>query len=145
MIFVLAILQQLVFPQGVDVSTYPKIYRCEIQTLSQVYDADTITKPDCHLGMGVKVRIRPGLRVYGINAPEVRGDGKEWGQACRDKLRAAIKENEMSFEFMAVTNSKGIERKGKYGRPLGHLFINGENMALSLVGTSCAELVDYDK
>jgi len=144
MIWLLAIFQQLVFPQGVDVSTYPKIYHCEIQTLSQVYDADTITKPDCHLGMGVKVRIRPGLRLFGINAPEVRGEGKARGQACRDTLREAVKANGMSFEFMAVTNSKGVERKGKYGRPLGHLFIDGENMALAMVGTGCAELVDYD-
>lgn len=144
MLQILIILQQIVFPQSVDTETYPRVYPCEVRTLSQVYDADTITKPDCHLGMGVKVRIRPGLRLYGFDAPEVRGETKLEGRRCRDALRQTIKDNDMKFEFLAVRDGKGEERKGKYGRPLGHMFIDGQNVALRLMEADCATVKDYD-
>lgn len=144
MLWVLVILQQITFPQGVDARTYPKVYQCKIKTLVQVYDADTITKPDCDLGMGVTMRIQKGLRLYGINALEVRGEGKDAGQACRDQLRQVLKENDMRFDFMAVTNKNGEEVKGKYGRPVGHMFVNGMNMSLWAIHNGCAVQHDYD-
>ncbi len=81
--------------------------------VTAVYDADTITV-DVDLGFrawlrGVKVRL------YGIDAPEMRGPERPDGITSRDWLRGEI----LGQEIIMRTYK---DRTGKYGRWLASLY-----------------------
>lgn len=81
--------------------------------VTSVYDADTITV-DVDLGFrawlrGVKVRL------YGIDAPEMRGPERPDGITSRDWLREQI----LGREIVMRTYK---DRTGKYGRWLATLY-----------------------
>lgn len=74
-----------------------------------VFDGDTI-RADIDLGLGVWKRHEP-LRLFGINAPELRGETMAAGKAARDALRSRILE-----KYVRVRTIK--DRTEKYGRYL---------------------------
>lgn len=78
-----------------------------------VYDGDTIT---VDLDLGFKMWVRGAkIRLYGINAPEVRGPTRHEGLVSRDYLRELILGRPV---FIMTTRDK----RGKYGRMLGTIF-----------------------
>ena len=79
-----------------------------------VYDGDTITV-DVDLGFGVWMK-KQKLRLYGINAPEVRGAEKEEGKISRDAVRAMIPDG---CDLVVETKR---DKKGKYGRWLANIY-----------------------
>lgn len=99
-----------------------------------VYDGDTITA-DVDLGMhtwqrGVKVRLAR------IDAPEVRGDEREQGFAARDWVRERILGKEIVIQTIK-------DKKGKYGRYLGEIWLNDENLNDAIVSAGHADYRDY--
>ena len=86
-------------------------YRAEIVS---VYDGDTITV-DIDVGFGVWLHGQK-IRLYGINAPEVRGDEREAGIRSRDALR------QMLPPGRSVVIATRRDKKGKYGRWLGEVY-----------------------
>ena len=84
-----------------------------------VYDADTITV-DIDLGFGI-IYTGQKLRLLGIDAPEVRGKERPEGLKSRDALRAKIMGKDIT-----IRTSK--DRKGKYGRWLGIIYIDNINI-----------------
>tara|TARA_A100001515_G_scaffold144015_1_gene146801 strand:- start:2304 stop:2627 length:324 start_codon:yes stop_codon:yes gene_type:complete len=88
-------------------------------TVVKVYDGDTITV-DIDLGFGIVLR-KQKIRLYGVNTPEVRGEEKELGKKVRDLLREKI-----LGETIIVKTIK--DKKGKYGRWLGTIFHQEENI-----------------
>jgi len=108
-------------------------YRARI---ASIYDADTV-RADIDLGFYIwnKNQI---LRLYGIDAWEVRGGEKDQGIAARDALR----------ELMPVGTEVTIrtlkDKKGKYGRWLAFIDLdNGVVVNDWLVREGHAELADY--
>jgi micrococcal nuclease len=93
------------------VVTPPYIYRA---LCVSVYDGDTITV-DVDLGFGVWMHGQK-LRLFGINAPEVRGDEREAGLESRDALRAMLPAGK------PIVIATKRDRKGKYGRWLAEVF-----------------------
>ena len=91
-------------------------YSAEVK---KVYDGDTITV-DFDLGFGIILR-KQKIRLVGINAPEVRGKQREAGLKTRDSLRARI-----LGKTVTIKTSK--DKKGKYGRWLGEVYIKDENI-----------------
>ena len=89
--------------------------------ITSVYDGDTITAT-FDLGMRIK---REGLKVrlYGINAPELRGETLIEGRASRDFLRELILGKEAVIQTMK-------DKKGKYGRYLGKIWLEKDNQWL---------------
>jgi micrococcal nuclease len=81
----------------------------------KIYDADTITV-DIDLGFGTWLKNQQ-IRLYGINAPEVRGESKEAGLAARDVL---IKWIPIGSDIIIKTHK---DDKEKYGRWLGEIFV----------------------
>lgn len=79
-----------------------------------VYDADTI-RINIDLGLGITNNGDNGkgvsVRLYGINAPEVRGDEREQGIIARDRLRDLILDKEVIIQTIK-------DKTGKYGRYL---------------------------
>tara|TARA_Y100001938_G_scaffold91444_1_gene125447 strand:+ start:1461 stop:1787 length:327 start_codon:yes stop_codon:yes gene_type:complete len=91
-------------------------YRALVQ---KVYDADTITV-DIDLGFDIILK-KQKIRLVGINAPEVRGEERQHGLISRDALRSKI-----ANKWVIIQTEK--DKKGKYGRWLGTVVLDGENI-----------------
>ena len=95
-------------------------YKYKANVIS-VYDGDTIT---CNIDLGFGIIIKKQkIRLYGINTPELRGDDKEKekGIIARDKVRELINGKEIILQSIK-------DKKGKYGRWLGIIYINNINI-----------------
>lgn len=100
----------------------------------KVYDGDTITC-DIDCGFGVELK-KQKIRLYGINTPEVRGEEKEKGIVSRNKLRELILQKNIVLKTIK-------DKKGKYGRYLGIIFLDGKNINDWLVDNNLAIRVEY--
>jgi micrococcal nuclease len=89
-------------------------YRCNVVS---VYDGDTVTA-DIDLGMGVWLH-GAKLRLYGINAPELRGPEKVAGKRSRDFLKRLLDGKRIVLETIE-------DKTGKYGRWLAVLWVKGQ-------------------
>tara|TARA_R100000231_G_scaffold18031_1_gene18495 strand:+ start:444 stop:770 length:327 start_codon:yes stop_codon:yes gene_type:complete len=99
-------------------------------TVVKVYDGDTITV-DFDLGFGIVLK-KQTIRLFGINTPEVRGPEKFDGIISRDALRQRI-----LGEQVIIKTSK--DKKGKYGRWLGEVFVEDENINQWLISEGYAK------
>jgi micrococcal nuclease len=77
-----------------------------------VYDADTV-RADIDLGLSTWRHGEP-LRLYGINAPEMRGPERLAGILARDALRARVLGKELTIRTIK-------DEREKYGRYLAVL------------------------
>jgi len=101
-----------------------------------VYDADTI-KVGVDLGFGIYFNMG-SCRLYGINAPEVRGDERERGIAARDYVRNIL----MPLDKFVIRSHK--HAKGKYGRYLIEVILpDGRNLNEMLVENGYAIKKEY--
>tara|TARA_R110000796_G_scaffold19255_1_gene57846 strand:- start:6676 stop:7008 length:333 start_codon:yes stop_codon:yes gene_type:complete len=108
----------------------PYTYKAKIIS---VYDGDTVTA-QADLGFGVKMKIK--VRLAGINTPEVRGKERPEGLKSRDFLRNLILDKEV-----IIQTSK--DKKGKYGRYIGVIYIDDKNVNEILVENNLAEKKEY--
>ena len=90
-------------------------YECEI---TRVIDGDTVVAL-VHLGLSVQTE--QTLRLFGINAPEMRGSESSAGARARDRLRELV-ETHAPIRLYTVRNRAGREQRGKYGRYLATLY-----------------------
>ncbi|MBL4892542.1 MAG: thermonuclease family protein [Rhizobiaceae bacterium] len=116
------------------------LYRYQAE-ITKVYDADTITA-DVDLGFHTW-RKGEKLRLYGINAPEVRGIEKPEGIVARDALRARILGKNVTICTIKASKSRRIDKRGKYGRYLAKIYLDGENINDWLVAKGFAEYRNY--
>ncbi len=94
-----------------------RLYRYKAVVRS-VYDGDTCT---VDIDLGLKTWIHgEKLRLYRINAPEVRGAEQEAGLRARDFLRSQIDDKEVYIQTVK-------DRKGKYGRYLAEIWLDAED------------------
>lgn len=114
------------------------MYKYKAKIIS-VYDGDTV-RANIDLGFGIHNNGNTGkgesLRLFGINAPEVRGEAREKGLESRDRLRELILGKEV--EIHSIKDSKG-----KYGRYLANIFLDNENINEKLVSEGFAEFKEY--
>ena len=102
----------------------PYIYR--IKTVGKVVDGDTI---DADIDLGFDISLTKRIRLAGIDTPESRTtnlkekalglESKEWMK----KTLAGAKDILIKTELPDSTE--------KYGRIIGHLFINGQETSLN--------------
>lgn len=83
--------------------------------VTEVYDGDTITV-DIDLGFGIKLTDQK-IRLFGINAPELKGKTKTEGIKSRDKLTELVLNKQIKIQTIK-------DKKEKYGRILGKLWID---------------------
>jgi micrococcal nuclease len=95
-----------------------------------IYDADTI-RVDCDLGFNIWSRNEP-LRLYGIDAPELRGETLMEARKSRDWL---IQQIPIGTKIVIKTYR---DRKEKYGRYLATIYVNGRNLNEELVANGFA-------
>lgn len=104
-------------------------------TVESVYDGDTITLT-IDLGFGLK-REGHKVRLYGIDAPEVRGESRPEGIRTRNWLRSRLP---VGAEIIVKSHR---DRTGKYGRWLATIYRDGVNLNLQMVELGLAEARDY--
>jgi len=86
--------------------------------VTQVYDGDTVTV-DIDLGLHTWMKGEK-LRLYRINAPELRGEEKEAGKISRDYLKKLVWKKELVIETIK-------DKREKYGRYLAEIWLPLEN------------------
>ena len=96
-----------------------------------VYDGDTC-RVDVELGFGVVLK-NQAIRFYGINAIELRDEN---GKKARDYLKSLI----LNKDIILETHK---DKKGKYGRWLGTLYIDGLNVNEDMVNKKYAIFKEY--
>ena len=107
--------------------------------VTAVYDGDTWTV-DIDLGLHVWIK-NEKIRLYGINAPELRGKERPEGLLSRDYLRSLILDKEITIRTFKDTREK-------YGRYLGEIWITdvkGKSLNVNdeLVKKGFAEYKEY--
>lgn len=102
--------------------------------ITQVYDGDTVTV-DIDLGLNVWIR-NEKVRLYGINAPELRGKERPQGLPSRDHLRELILDKDVIIETIK-------DKKGKYGRYLGIIMLGKVNINEKMVEDGFAKHAKY--
>lgn len=104
-----------------------------------VYDADSVR---LIVDFGFQLQQNIGMvRLYGINAPEMRGPSKEAGRAARDYLRGLLPDRDHLEPDQWFTIKTHLDRKGKYGRYLVTLYRADHNLNKHLVSANHA--VEY--
>ena len=99
---------------------------------TRVVDGDTI---DARVDLGFSVWVECRVRLMGIDAPETRTKNLEEKQAgfkTKAFLQAVMDDCDNKF----VLKSHGV---GKYGRCLGTIYIEGENINERLLAEGLAE------
>ena len=97
----------------------------------KVYDGDTITV-DFDLGFDILLKNQK-IRLAGINAPEVRGEQRAEGLISRDALRSRI-----ANKWIIIKTEK--DKKGKYGRWIGTVILDDENINEWLINEGYAKV-----
>ena len=102
--------------------------------VDNVYDGDTITCTiDCGFGLSMK---KQKIRLYEVNCAEVRGKTRAKGLISRDKLREKILNKNIKIKTIK-------DKKGKYGRYLGIIYLNDENVNEWLIENKYATKLNY--
>lgn len=102
--------------------------------ITDVYDGDTVTA-DIDLGLGVFLGGQK-LRLYGVDAPEIRGAEKVAGAASRDWLRSRI-----LGKFVTI-KSIGDQRE-KYGRWLAIICDADGDIIADMIASGMADRMDF--
>ena len=101
--------------------------------LDRVIDGDTV---DAMIDLGFSTWVHKHIRLLGIDAPETRTrDLKEKAQgfATKERLEGLLE----AANGMVVLQSHGV---GKYGRCLGTIFIEEQNINELLIEEGLAEV-----
>jgi micrococcal nuclease len=112
-------------------------YAYRAKTVS-VYDGDSV-RLDIDLGFD-HWQLKVPIRLWGIDTPELRGSTEEKlrGYAARDYLRSLVFDKEGQPKPLSLYSIK--DKKGKYGRYLGILEVDGTIVNQALLEAGMATL-----
>ena len=102
----------------------PYIYR--IRSVHKVVDGDTI---DADIDLGFDISLTKRIRLAGIDTPESRTTDayeKKLGLEVKDWLK-----HRLEFAKDILIKTELPDSTEKYGRIIGHLFINGETTSIN--------------
>lgn len=98
-----------------------------------VYDGDTITAI-VDLGFHINVTIK--VRLYGINAPEIKGSTRDAGIKSRDWLSEQVLNKTLTINTFK-------DKQEKYGRWLGTLSLPGIDKTINQTMIDLGLAVEY--
>ena len=102
----------------------PYIYR--IKNILRVVDGDTI---DADIDLGFSISLEKRIRLAGVDTPESRtadANEKKYGLESKEWLKKKV---EGAKDILIKTELP--DSTEKYGRIIGHLYINGEATSLN--------------
>jgi len=105
-------------------------YKCLVE---RVIDGDSVVGI-VDLGFGLKQKMT--LRLFGINAPEIRGKQKADGLVSKDWLQIQVEAQEVTIQTIK-------DRRGKYGRILAIIHHKGVEINKQMVDLELAKYVNY--
>ena len=100
-------------------------YACKVES---VVDGDTI---DVVLDLGFDILYKSRVRLYGIDTPESRTRNKD--EKARGKMAAAFLEDAINNGKRVVIQTKLKDSRGKFGRVLGDVVVDGININQSMI------------
>ena len=95
-------------------------YSCKVD---RVVDGDTI---DVVLDLGFDILYRCRVRLYGIDTPESRTRNKD--EKVRGKLAGSFLQDAVDKGSKVIIETKLKDSKGKFGRVLGNVIVDGKNI-----------------
>ena len=104
-----------------------KLYHYSAE-VTRVVDGDTV---DAFVDLGFDMHSKQRVRLYGINTPEIRTRDKvekKAGLAAMARLQEMLRESKNK----CVIKTR-LDRKGKYGRVLGVLYVDECDLNTKLV------------
>ena len=110
-----------------------KLYHYSAE-VTRVVDGDTV---DAFVDLGFDMHSKQRVRLFGINTPECRTRNKEEkkaGLAAKARLVEMLRENKNK----CVIKTR-LDKKGKFGRVLGVLYVNDCDLNTQLVIEGYAE------
>ena len=116
-------------------------YKCEV---TRVVDGDTV---DCVLDLGFSILHKCRVRLYGIDTPESRT--RDLDEKARGKLAAKFVQDSIDNGKDIVLRSELKDSKGKYGKVLGSIVVDGldinkamvvQNLAVKYFGQSKSDV-----
>ena len=95
-------------------------YACKVE---RVVDGDTV---DVVLDLGFDILYKCRVRLYGIDTPESRT--RNLDEKARGKMAGAFLKQAIDNGTKIVIQTKLKDSKGKYGRVLGNVVVDGLNV-----------------
>lgn len=120
-------------------------YKTYAGTVVNCYDADTCDvtfhlQADLGFGISSTTDFSDKVRLYGIDAWELRGVEKEKGKVARDWLNSQVRGKLVRVD---IIQKSGRDARGKYGRWLAVLWLGSVNLNEQLVELGHAEHAEY--
>ena len=94
----------------------------------RVIDGDSI---EIMADLGFDLYKKTSVRLYGINVPEVRGKGKEFGLLVKSYVEEYVKDKTILFKW--------IKRDMYGGRSVGYIYVDGVNLSTHLLESGLAK------
>lgn len=114
------------------------MYEYKVKEVVKIYDGDTIT---VIIDLGFNITKLEVIRLARINTPEIRGEERDEGLKSREFVVHKIAKALTEEHDIIIKTYK--DHKGKYGRYIGDVFINGECINDQLVTEGLAEYREY--
>ena len=95
-------------------------YSCKV---TRVVDGDTC---DCIIDCGFSILHKCRVRLYGIDTPESRTRNKD--EKVRGKMAGAFLKDAIENGEKVVIQTKMKDSRGKFGRVLGEIIVDGVNI-----------------
>ena len=100
-------------------------YGCKVE---RVVDGDTV---DVTLDLGFDILYKSRVRLYGIDTPESRT--RNLDEKARGNLAKSFLEDAINNGKKVVIQTKLKDSRGKFGRVLGDIVVDGININQSMV------------
>ena len=100
-------------------------YSCKVE---RVVDGDTV---DVVLNLGFDIMYKSRVRLYGIDTPESRT--RNLDEKARGKMAGAFLKNKIDSGEKVVIQTKLKDSRGKFGRVLGNIIVDGININQSMI------------
>ena len=98
-------------------------YNCEV---TRIVDGDTV---DVIIDLGFDISYKSRVRLYGIDTPESRTRDKD--EKVRGLMSKQYSVDELSKGQVVIKTYK--DKKGKFGRVLGEMYVADRNINLMMV------------
>jgi micrococcal nuclease len=110
------------------------MYTYKVKDVLSVIDGDTV---DIIISIGFDIYLKQRIRLAGINAPETRTlneEEKKRGLASKEWLKKKLLGAELIIKTI---------KEEKYGRMLGHIYVNGSKTSVNEEMISLGLAVPY--
>ena len=112
----------------------PKTFEYHKAKVEKVVDGDTV---DLDIDLGFSINYHKRVRLYGINAPEMKNDTNNVGHEAKAYLTQLIDNKEV-----VIKTEK--DKTDKYGRYIVTIFLDGEDINEKMVENGKAERHNYE-